>query len=89
MTTWVILHTCCRPPCCRPPCCCQGEYQLLEHLGSGASGTAYKARHISGALVCVKTVRCHGRGAALQAEMQRCQREVAVLAALRHPNIIR
>lgn len=66
----------------------QGEYQLLDMVGSGAFGTAYKARHlVSGNLVCIKTVE----GAAGQglADVERQKREVAVLAALKHPNIIR
>jgi len=80
------------------PCCVcstagpvQGEYQLLDQLGKGAHGIAFKARHLpSNQLTCIKTVECRQQGQqGQQLELDQKGREVAVLAALQHPNIIR
>lgn len=73
-----------------PSLCPQSEYQVLDIIGKGAFGCAYKARHMpTGRMVCIKTLVAP-KGAA-QAEALRAQRrEVAVLAALAlHPNIVR
>jgi serine/threonine protein kinase len=72
--------------------CCfsQGEYQLLDIIGKGAFGCAYKARHLpTGRLVCIKTLETPA-GSNQDEALARQKREVAVLAALAlHPNIIR
>lgn len=70
--------------------CCQGEYQLLDIIGKGAFGCAYKARHLPTArLVCIKTLETPA-GQNQEEALARQKREVAVLAALAlHPNIIR
>lgn len=69
----------------------QREYQLLDILGKGAFGEAFKARHLpTGRLVCVKTLELPAGGHNKEEALERQRREVAVLAALAlHPNIIR
>lgn len=68
----------------------QGAYQLLDIIGKGAFGCAYKARHLpTGRLVCIKTLEAP-TGKQQEEELTKQRREVAVLAALAlHPNIIR
>jgi serine/threonine protein kinase len=69
----------------------QGEYQLLDIIGKGAFGCAYKARHLpTGRLVCIKTMDVPQVGHNQEEQLVRQKREVAVLATLAlHPNIIR
>jgi hypothetical protein len=66
----------------------QGEYRILEELGRGAFGCVHRAQHSpTGRHVCIKTVEAAAGQAAAALEQQK--REVAVLACLQHPNIIR
>lgn len=64
-----------------------GPYQLEACLGSGGMGVVHRARDATGRLVAVKLVR--------QDQLQfagvreRFQREVAVIASLRHDGIVR
>lgn len=69
----------------------QGEYQLLDIIGKGAFGCAYRARHLpTGRLVCIKTLDSQQVGHGQDEQLTRQKREVAVLATLAlHPNIIR
>lgn len=69
----------------------QGEYQLLDIIGKGAFGCAYRARHLpTGRLVCIKTLDTPQAGQGQDEQLARQKREVAVLATLAlHPNIIR
>lgn len=65
-----------------------GDYRVLEPLGSGAVGQAFRAEHVgSGDVVAVKLM--HER-LALDPDVQnRFVREVSVLEKLDHPNIVR
>eukprot|EP00775_Hariotina_reticulata_P012071 gene12071-12212_t len=78
-------------PLMKPAASLQGEYQLLDQLGKGAHGTAFRARHLpSNQLTCIKTVECQQQAQqGQQSELDQKKREVIVLAALQHPNIIR
>lgn len=65
-----------------------GDYRVLETLGSGAAGEAYRAEHSeTGEVVVLKLM--HQR---LQSDpdiQNRFVREVSVLQKLSHPNIVR
>jgi serine/threonine protein kinase len=63
---------------------------VLDELGRGAFGCVHKARHLpTGQLVCVKAVEAAAAGPQSEASLQQQKREVAVLACLQHPNIIK
>ena len=65
-----------------------GQYELLETLGSGAVGSAYKARHCqTGELVALKLM--HERLESDPEVHRRFVREVSVLEKLDHQNIVR
>lgn len=65
-----------------------GDYEVLETLGSGAAGSAYKARHReTGDLVAIKLM--HERMAGDPDIQNRFVREVSVLQKLDHPNVVR
>ncbi|WP_428264747.1 protein kinase domain-containing protein [Haliangium sp.] len=70
-----------------------GRYELLSHLGTGGFGAVYSARQLNtGQLVAIKVARHHGGGAdnpSLAAAVARFRREMAVVAQLSHPNIVR
>ena len=62
-----------------------GPYDLLEPLGRGGMGVVYRARHRdSGAIVALKTVHVLREG-----QLQAIRREIAALAGLRHPGVVR
>ncbi|MEO1497727.1 MAG: serine/threonine-protein kinase [Planctomycetota bacterium] len=64
-----------------------GDYEVLEMLGSGAAGSAYRARRVDGGHdVALKLV--HARHATHEEIQKRFVREVAVLERLSHPNIV-
>jgi serine/threonine protein kinase len=64
-----------------------GDYQVLETISSGTSGTVYRARDLRvGRLVALKVLP-----AALAADpdsLRRFHREASCLSALSHPNVI-
>lgn len=61
------------------------RFEILERAGSGGMGDVYKALdHASGQHVALKVLR----DSATPAERVRFAREVAILADLRHPNIV-
>lgn len=65
-----------------------GEYRVLEPLGSGAVGQAFRAEHIpSGDNVAIKLM--HDRLSSDPDVQNRFVREVSVLEKLDHPNIVR
>ncbi|WP_425398389.1 serine/threonine-protein kinase [Aeoliella sp.] len=64
-----------------------GDYEVLETLGSGAAGSAYKARNReTGDMVAVKLM--HERMAGQPDIQNRFVREVSVLQKLDHPNVV-
>src|SRR5262245_29855849 len=61
------------------------DYEVLEEIGSGASGVVYRARHRGlGRLVALKVLRSPEVG---PDEAERFRREAARAANLDHPNI--
>lgn len=65
-----------------------GDYEVIDELGSGAVGVAFKARHPeTGDTVALKLL--HDRLAADPEIQNRFVREVSVLEKLDHPNIVR
>lgn len=65
-----------------------GEYQVLETLGSGAAGSAYRAKHLTtGDMVAIKLM--HEKMSVDPDIQNRFVREVSVLQKLEHPNIVR
>lgn len=79
---------------CYVLCTVQGEYRMLEELGRGAFGCVHKAQHLpTGQLVCIKALEAPAAAAAAVGQagsiLEQQKREVAVLASLQHPNIIR
>ncbi|MBI2569035.1 MAG: serine/threonine protein kinase [Candidatus Schekmanbacteria bacterium] len=62
-----------------------GSYRVLESLGRGGMGVAYRAQHEgSGAVVALKTVRMAREGL-----LQSVRREIHALSRLRHRGIVR
>ncbi len=65
-----------------------GDYRVLETLGSGAIGAAYRAQHSeTGEMVALKLM--HERLVSDPDVQNRFVREVSVLEKLDHPNIVR
>src|SRR5262245_10454865 len=61
------------------------DYEVLEEIGSGASGVVYRARHHGlGRLVALKVLRSPEVG---PGEAERFRREAALAGNLDHPNI--
>jgi len=65
-----------------------GTYCLTERLGSGGFGSVYRAQHLRTPLAAAVKVLDAGR-AADPDMVGRFQQEVAALAVLQHPNIVR
>jgi len=63
-----------------------GGYDILQRVGSGASGTVYQARLESGAFCAIKVLHPHWADDAQVAGQ--FLREGAILAKFRHPNIV-
>ncbi|HEX9103801.1 MAG TPA: serine/threonine-protein kinase, partial [Polyangia bacterium] len=62
-----------------------GSYQLLETVGTGASGVVYRARHAeTGGLVALKRARALDAG-----ELGSLRREVHALGSMRHDGVVR
>jgi TOMM system kinase/cyclase fusion protein len=69
----------------------EGRYEVLSSLGEGGFGVVYKARQIStGQPVAIKIMRHpdHASAEELVRRARRFQREMALCAQLRHPNIV-
>lgn len=65
-----------------------GVYQLLEKLGQGGMGKVYKARHQKlNRIVAIKVLP--DEAADLSRALRRVEREMQVIGALDHPNIVR
>jgi serine/threonine protein kinase/CheY-like chemotaxis protein len=68
-----------------------GRYAIEERIGQGGFAVVYRARQLStGQLVAVKVLRAHRamRSGAAGIEYQRFQREMQVIAAVRHPAVV-
>src|SRR5262249_2810930 len=65
-----------------------GQYLVLERLGEGGTGQVFKARHLNrDRVVALKVIR---RELLADAEVvQRFQREIQLISALAHPNVVR
>jgi serine/threonine protein kinase len=73
----------------RPGTIIDGRYELMSMLGSGGFGQVYKARQLTTQqLVAVKIARRFD-GPAESGAVARFKREMAVVAELSHPNIVR
>src|SRR5690606_9136371 len=64
-----------------------GDYDLDHQIGSGASGTVWKAHHRGPVARTVALKRLRAGGG--EAELARLRREAAVLAELDHPHVVR
>lgn len=63
------------------------QYKILELLGYGGQGVVYRAiQRSAGRLVALKVL--HHDASASERRCQRFEREVAVIARLRHPHVI-
>lgn len=63
----------------------QGRFTIEDRVGGGASGDIFRARdERTGEIVALKVLR----QTATEGEMARFKREIAVIADLRHPNIV-
>jgi hypothetical protein len=67
-----------------------GRYRVEHRLGQGGMGTVYRAtdEHLQRP-VAIKVLDRPPRGTLPGAEIERFYREARVLAALKHPNIVR
>jgi serine/threonine protein kinase/CheY-like chemotaxis protein len=69
-----------------------GRYEIDERIGQGGFAVVYRARQLStGQLVAVKVLRAHRAmrsGGVDGIEYQRFQREMQVIAAVRHPAVV-
>merc|ERR1719272_2002793 len=66
------------------PCCCSGLYDALEVVGSGSTGTVYRAcRRLDGEEVALKVMRMSGEELLATAE-----KEFRLLQSINHPRII-
>jgi eukaryotic-like serine/threonine-protein kinase len=65
-----------------------GRYVLLDHVGRGARGRVYKARHrLMDRVVALKVVS--GQGAMHDSAFSRFFREMKIVGLLDHPNVVR
>lgn len=65
-----------------------GDYQLDIQIGSGTTGTVWKAHRNGPVTRVVALKRLHG-GTGRAGDLDRIQREAAVLTELEHPHIVR
>ena len=69
----------------------EGRYEIISKLGSGGFGTVYKARQLStGQLVAIKMMHM-SRMPTANSEIVagRFEREMRLIAQLKHPNVVR
>jgi serine/threonine protein kinase/FixJ family two-component response regulator len=69
-----------------------GRYEIEQRIGQGGFAVVYRARQLStGQLVAVKVLRAQRamRSGSQGIEYQRFQREMQVIAAVRHPAVVR
>jgi len=62
-----------------------GRYRILQPLGTGGSGTTYKARAPDGSMVAIKAISLRGMRGWKSLELY--EREVQILRSLSHPAI--
>ena len=62
------------------------RYQLVRHLGSGATSSVWLARSVDGTTVACKVL--HGQTESYRTAVSQLVREAEVLSQLSHPNII-
>jgi serine/threonine-protein kinase len=73
--------------CPAPAAGAVGPYELLQEIAQGGMGVVYKARHKTlGRVVALKTTRDDVGGH--RQNVARFEREMQVVARLRHPNIV-
>ncbi len=63
-----------------------GSYELLEHLGTGATGQVWKARNADGTVVALKVIHAHYTMA--EEGLQRLTIEVAAANRVVHPALV-
>jgi serine/threonine protein kinase len=72
-----------------------GRYEIVSLLGEGGFGLVFKARQLStGQVVAIKLMQPEllarsGPGSRAQVQIKRFQREMQLIAQLKHPNIVR
>ena len=66
-----------------------GKYQVVELIGSGASGIVYKARHPEiGRQVAVKVLKANSNSEGFQERLVRFRNEAKIAGNLKHPSIV-
>lgn len=65
-----------------------GNYYIIEELGRGGFGAVYKAKNKQGEIVALKTMIPEIGTNLREENTQRFQREIKILEALYHPNIV-
>jgi non-specific serine/threonine protein kinase/serine/threonine-protein kinase len=66
-----------------------GNYQLIEHIGSGGMGAVYLARRADKQFEMQVAIKLIKRGMDTDAVLERFRHERQILASLDHPNIAR